>query len=165
MSIRRKPMKRHTILVTMSVLLLAIILLPASVFGQGTPGVTGAGASAFPNGATFGGVALSGLQFGMGVFIPGDGSATGQFQATLLGTSVLGQPQEIEVEGNAANGTINVNGSRTFTGTATVNMGDGTPPLTNVPFTVTATSTSLVIILNGTTLPAATLTAGSITIQ
>jgi hypothetical protein len=43
-------------------------------------------------------------------------------------------------------------------------MGNGTPPLTGVPFSVTATTQGLRIILGNTTLPAATLTAGSITL-
>jgi hypothetical protein len=157
-------MKRHAILVTTSVLTLAIILLPASVFGQGNPGVTGAGAGAFAGGASLGGVSLSGLQFGIGVLIPGDGSAAGQFQATLLGTSVLGQPQNILVQGNATSGSI-ASGSGTFSGTVTVDMGDGTPPLTNVPFTLTASSTSVLLVIGTTNLPAAAVTEGSITVQ
>ena len=40
-------MKRHTISMKLSVLLLTIILLPASVFGQDTPSLTGAGQGDF----------------------------------------------------------------------------------------------------------------------
>jgi hypothetical protein len=156
-------MKRHAIPTIMSVLTLAIILLPASVFGQDT-GVVGAGAGTFPANTALSGVSLSGLKFGMGVLIPGDTTALGQFHATLLGTSILGQPQNIEVEGDATSGTLDI-GSRTFSGTATVDMGDGTPPLTSVPFTVTATATGLVLILGTTNLPAATLSAGNIAIS
>jgi hypothetical protein len=158
-------MKRHAIPITISVLTLGIILLPASVFGQGIPGVTGAGTGAFPIGATFSGVVLSSLQFGMGTFVPGDSSAAGQLQLALLGTSLLGQPQNIEVDGEAAYGTLNVDGSRTFSGTATVDMGDGSPALTNVPFTVTATATSLLLAIENVNLPAVPLSGGTITIQ
>ncbi|SRR6266446_490372 len=157
-------MKRHdAIPTTMTVLTLAILLLPASLFGQAS-GVAGAGAGTFPANTALSGVTLSGLKFGMGVLIPGDTTANGQLQATLLGTSVLGQPQNIEVGGDATSGTLGT-GSRTFSGTATVDMGDGTPPLLNVPFTVAATAAGLVLTLGATTLPAATLTAGSITIK
>ena len=156
-------MKRHTIPLVMTVLTLAIILLPAAASAQDA-GVTGAGAGALPVNTLLNAVSVSGLQFGMGVYIPGDGSAQGQFQATLLGLSLLGLPQNIEVEGQATTGS-SPTGSRTFSGTATVDMGDGLPPLTNVPFTVTATSTTLVLILGLTNLPAATLTAGTIAIQ
>src|SRR5207249_2404720 len=51
---------------------------------------TGAGEGIFPSGAALNGIPLNGLQFGKGVDIPGDGSATGDFHALLLGTSLLG---------------------------------------------------------------------------
>jgi hypothetical protein len=44
-------------------------------------------------------------------------------------------------------------------------MGDGTPSLTGVPFTVTASAGSLGLILNGAQLPTATVNAGSIAMQ
>ena len=118
-------MKRHMIPMTMGFFTVVIILLPGSVFGQSTSGVTGAGAGAFPGSTTFSGVSVSGLQFGMGVLTPGDTTATGQLQATLLGTSLLGQTQNIEIDGDAASGAINTDGTRTFSGTATVDMSDG----------------------------------------
>src|SRR5438093_4214649 len=128
-------MKRLLISLIKSLLMVGILLLPISAFTRVTPGVTGAGAGTYPSGTTYSTVSLSSLQFGMGVFIPGDGSASGQFQATLLGTSLLGLQQNIEVEGTATNGSTGT-GSRTFSGTATVDMGDGTPPLVDIPFTV-----------------------------
>src|SRR6267143_6489389 len=137
-------MKRHMIPLTMSFLTVVIILLPASVFGQST-GLTGAGAGSFPSNTTFSGVSVSGLQFGMGVFTPGDTTAAGQFEGTLSGTSLLGQPQNIEIEGDATSGAINVDGSRTFSGTATVDMGDGSPPVTAVPFTIRASANTLLV--------------------
>jgi hypothetical protein len=158
-------MKRHMIPVTMSFLTVVILLLPACVFGQSTSGLTGAGAGAFPGSTAFSGVSVSGLQFGMGVFTPGDTTAAGQFQATLLGASALGQPQNIEIQGDAASGAINTDGSRTFSGTATVDMGDGTPPLTAVPFTVRASANTLLLTVGVNNLPVASLTAGSITID
>ena len=133
--------------------------------GSGISAVTGAGAGIFPAGSSFNGISLSGLQFGKGVGVPGDSSATGDFQALLLGTSLLGQPQNINVVGRATSGSVNPNGTATFSGLSTVDMGNGTPPLTGVPFSVTATTQGLQLILGNTTLPATTLTAGSITIQ
>ena len=81
---------------------------------------------AFPNGATFNGVPLRGLTLGQGMFIAPAGSATGQFQAVLLGSSLLGTPQNITVEGEVSSGSVAADGSATFSGTATVDMGDGT---------------------------------------
>ena len=158
-------MKRHMIPVTISFLTVVIILLPASVFGQSTSGATGAGAGIFPGNTTFSGVSVSGLQFGMGVFTPGDTTAAGQFQMTLLGTTPLGQPQNIEIDGDAASGAINVDGTRTFSGTAIVDMGDGTPPLTAVPFTVRASTNSLLLTVGVTNLPLASLTGGGVLID
>jgi hypothetical protein len=158
-------MKRHMIPMTMSFLTVVVILLPASVFGQSTSGVTGAGAGAFPGSTTFSGVSVSGLQFGTGVFIPADTTAAGQFQTTLLGTSLLGQSQNIEIQGDADSGAINTDGSRTFSGTATVDMGDGSPPLTAVPFNVKVTANTLLVTVGVNNLPLASLTAGSIIID
>src|SRR5438876_646507 len=126
---------------------------------------TGAGEGIFPSGAALNGILLNGLQFGKGVGIPGDSSATGDFQALLPGTSLLGQPQNINVVGRASSGLVNPDGTVTFSGLSTVDMGNGTPPLTGVPFSVTATTQGLQLILGNTPLPMATLTAGSITIQ
>ena len=151
-------------------LVLAAMLGPASLMAPAPAaaqdaGVTGAAEAAFPNGATFNGISLKGLTLGQGMFIAQDGSATGQFQAVLLGTSLLGAAQNITVEGEVSGGSIGSDGSATFSGTATVDMGDGTLPLSGVPFTVTASTGSLGLILNAVALPTATVTAGSITLK
>ena len=127
--------------------------------------MTGAGEATFPDGASFNGISLKGLTLGQGMFIAPDGSATGQFQAVLLGSSLLGTPQNITVEGEVGSGSVGADGSATFSGTATVDMGDGTLPLPGVPFTVTISAGSLGLTLNGVALPTATLSAGSITVK
>ena len=147
-----------------TILGLASILAPVPAAAQDT-GVTGAAEAAFPNGATFNGISLKGVTLGQGMFIAPGGSATGQFQAVLLGTSLLGAAQNITVEGEVGGGSVGADGSATFSGTATVDMGDGTLPLPGVPFTVTASAGSLGLILNAVALPTATVTAGSITIK
>ena len=144
---------------------LASVMAPAPVAGQDAAGVTGAAEAAFPNGAAFNGVPLKGLTLGHGMFIAPDGSAMGQFQAVLQGTSLLGTPQNIAVEGEVSSGSVAADGSATFSGTATVDMGDGTPALPGVPFTVTVATGSLALILNAVALPTATVTAGSITVK
>jgi len=148
-----------------AILGLASLMAPAPVAAQDAAGVTGAAEAAFPNGAAFNGVSLKGLTLGQGMYIAQDGSATGQFQAVLLGTSPLGTPQNVTVEGEVGGGSVAADGSATFSGTATVDMGDGTLPLSGVPFTVTASAGSLGLILNAVALPTATVTAGSITIK
>lgn len=149
-----------------AILGVASILAPVPVVAQSdATGVTGAGAGVFLAGATLNGIPLSGLELGKGVFITWDGTATGQFHAVLLGTSLLGQPQNIAVEGEVSSGSIGPDGSATFSGSATVDMGDDMLPLRGVPFTVTATTESLEVVLGTSTLPPATLVAGSITIE
>jgi len=140
------------------------VVAPAPVAAQDA-GVTGAAEAAFPDGATFNGISLKGLTLGQGMFIAPDGSATGPFQAVLLGTSLLGTPQNVTVEGEVRGGSVGADGSATFSGTATVDMGDGTLPLPGVPFIVTVSAGSLGLILNAVALPTATVTAGSITIK
>jgi len=144
---------------------LASPLAPAPAAAQSAAGVTGAAEATFPDGATFNGIPLRGLTLGQGMFIAPDGSATGQFQAVLLGTSPLGAAQNITVEGEVSGGSVAADGSATFSGTATVDMGDGTPALPGVPFTVTVSAGSLGLILNAVALPTATLSAGSITVK
>jgi len=151
-------------LVTAAMLGLAGLMTPARVAAQDA-GVTGAAEAAFPTGAAFNGIPLKGLTLGQGLFITQDGSAGGQFQVVLQGTSPLGTPQNVTVEGEVAGGSVGADGSATFSGSATVDMGDGTLPLAGVPFTVTASAGSLGLILNAVALPTATLTAGSITVK
>ena len=66
--------------------------------------------------------------------------------------------------GRASSGSVNPDGTATFSGLSTVDMGNGTPPLSGVPFSITATTHGLQLILGNTLLPMATLTAGSITL-
>ena len=158
-------MKRLSFLLA-TVLTIGTTLATAPVIGQGTEtGVTGAGTSIFPDGATFNGIPLRGLELGQGISIAADGTASGEFHVVLLGTSLLGQPQDIEVDGKVSSGSTGPNGSVTFSGSATVDVGDGTLPLVDVPFTVTATSDGLLLGIGTSALPPATLIAGSITIE
>ena len=99
-----------------------------------------------------------------GVFIEADGSASGTFHAVLQGTS-LGSPQELTVEGTVSDGSIGSDGRATFSGTASFDFGDGMPPLPGVPFSVIAGTDGVVLVINSTTLPAAGLTAGAVTIE
>ena len=127
--------------------------------------VTAAAAALLTGGPVLAGVSLEGMELAAGVFIDSNGSATGHFYAVLLGTSLLGQPRQIVVEGKVGEGALASGGQASFGGTATVDLGDGTAPLPAVPFSVTATADGLVLALDATTLPAAALTAGAITVE
>src|SRR5437016_3991166 len=111
-------------------------LAPASVAAQDDDAarVSGAGEATLPEDVAFYGVLLRGVQLGQGVLIAADGSAVGQFHAVLSGTSFLGLAQEIVVQGAVNAGAAGGDGTATFSGTATLNMGDGSVPVVGVPF-------------------------------
>lgn len=141
-------------------------LAPASVAAQDDAArVSGAGEATLPEGVAFYGVALSGMQLGQGVLIAADGSAVGQFHAVLSGTSVLGQPQEVTVQGEVNAGAATGDGIVTFSGNATLSMGDGSVPVVGVPFSVTTSTEGVQLVVDGATFPQANLTAGSVTIK
>ena len=153
-----------------AMLVMTIAVSPAPATAQTETSVTVGAAGTFPTGAAFSGVPLNGLRVGLGLTITGDGSAAGDFQTTLLGTSVLGQPQEIVVEGKASRGSGPAAGTATFSGTCRINMGDGTPWILSIPFTVAVAATAddkgtLTLTLGTNNLPAATITEGSMAIK
>ena len=151
-----------------AVLAAGIALCAQPATAQSATSVTGAGSAVLGNGATYNGVSLSSLKFGMGVALAAGNSATGDFESTLIGTSG-GQPRTITVTGKPTVGSGKTGGSTTFSGNGTVNMGDGSPALTGVPFALTAVPSggkgSLTLRLGSTTLPAATINAGSLTVR
>jgi hypothetical protein len=126
--------------------------------------VTAAVTGAFDAGAIFGPVALEGIEVGTGVLIEADGSASGTFHAVLQGNA-LGSAREITVEGKVSAGSMGPDGRATFSGTASIDLGDGTPPLPGVVFSVIAGTDGVALTIDSTVLPAAALTDGAITIE
>ena len=156
-------MKR--IICTLAIVLGAVgIATPLGIAEIEDVSVTAATEGVFPLGAALGPVALDHIELGTGVFISSDGSASGVFHASLLG-ALLGHRQEITVEGDVHEGAGAPGGQASFSGEASVDLGDGTPPVSGVPFSVTANSGGLVLSLGTTTLPAATLPDGALTID
>ena len=147
------------------ILVAAFAITPLYAQLAATPvAVTGAGAAAFGPGAALSGVSLSTMRFGIGVDIPGDGTASGDFQATLLGAS-----RKIVVEGKATSGSSGLAGT-TFSGTCSIDLGDGSVPATGVPFTVSVGTaangaSTLGLVLGATTLPGATVNAGAVRVK
>src|SRR5438034_8662931 len=162
----RRPVSSNVAAILL--VMLGPLALPATAREVAVVTVTAAAKGTFPNGTTYQGVSLNGLRFGTGVEIPGDTSATGEFQGTLLGTSG-GQPQNMIIEGEVSSGSAS-GGTATFSGTCSVDKGDGTPVSMGVLFTVTITTDAegrgtIVLRLGTTTLPTATVNEGSMTIQ
>ena len=154
-------MKRLTYV--LAIVLIAITTAPVTADNDARS-VTGAARGLFAAGAALGAVALQGVEMGTGVFIEADGSASGTFHAVLQGSS-LGYPREIIVEGKVSEGSVAADGRATFSGTASLDLGDGTPPLPGIAFSVTAGADGVVLAIDSTTLPAAGLTAGAVTIE
>jgi hypothetical protein len=157
-------MKRLAICLA-AALVAAVVLSPAPAWAQTETRVTGGGGGVFPSGTTFNDIPLAGLKFGMGVIISADGPAKGQFQATLLSPSA-----SIEINGKVSAGSIGSGGTATLSGACSLDLGDGNLPLLNVPFTVAVTTNAegrgaLGLVIGATSLPAATVNEGSMTIQ
>src|SRR5437899_10554852 len=110
---------------------------PAPVAAEDVAGVTGAGEAIFSGGATVSGLSLSGLTLGQGVSLAQDGSAMGQFQAVLVGASLIGVHENVTVDGEERNGCVVGAGRARCSGTATLDRCGGTGPLPGVPVTVT----------------------------
>jgi len=140
-------------------ILLAIVLAAAvsqsssRVVGAVETQVAAAGVGLFPDGATFNGIPLQGSTFGFGLRVFPDGSARGNLAIVLAGTSLLGQPQEITLEGHVERGITNPDGSVTFSGTGTLDMGDGTLPAPGISYSVTVTETGLQLTIGTSVLP------------
>jgi len=160
-------LKLHVLLAALS--FAALVLLPPAAFAQETCVTVGAG-GIYPPDTTFKGLPINGLQSGYGIGIASTGSALGQFCTVLVGINSMGLQQNVIIEGVATSGSQPAGNIATFSGTCTVNMGDGSPPLPGVPFTATITTNAfdqgtIGLILGDTTLPAATINQGSMTIQ
>ncbi|HEX7295962.1 MAG TPA: hypothetical protein VF251_09445 [Pyrinomonadaceae bacterium] len=127
--------------------------------------VTGAALATFGQGAQLGSVSLSSLQLGTGVFIEPDGNATGVYSAVLKGQSLLGQSQQITINGKVLNGEVAPDGRVYLNGIARVDLGNGTPTISGVPFSVSTIGNSVTLAIDSTALPAAQLVGGNITIN
>ena len=159
---REKTMKRIARL--LSALLVAGLAVASPAIGADETLVTGAGTGIFPGHPALYGISLNGMELGLGVIIVGDGTASGDLQALLPGTTLLGQPQTIAVEGRVATGSLNIDGSATVAGVSRVDLGNGTPALLDVPFSAVVTTQGTQLTLGVTALPAAGLTEGVIEI-
>ena len=153
-------------------LLLIVIVLGAfaALPAMAQVNITAGAGGIYPAGTTFNGVPINGLQSGYGVEISSTGSALGQFCTVLLGLNNLGLPQNIVIEGKASGGSRTASNIVTFSGSCSINMGDGTAPLLGVPFTATITTNAndqgtICLVLGLNTLPAATVNQESMSIR
>jgi hypothetical protein len=156
-------MKRITIV------LIAMLALAGSAYAQSNTSATAAAQGTYPNGTSFSGVPINAIQVASGAFISTDGTAEGHIAVSLFGTALLGTQQIISIEAEASSGSRAAANVATISGTCSVDMGDGTPRVTGVPFVATITTNAqnqgtVGLVLGATALPAATINGGSITI-
>jgi hypothetical protein len=119
----------------------------------GPVAVTAGGAGIFPAGARFNTIQLAGGTFGLGVQTDGAGTAKGDLEVQLNGNSLIGLSQWITVTGWITSGTQNPDGSMTFNGTCTLDMGDGTPPTGGLALVANLSATGLTVTVGSTALP------------
>ena len=123
--------------------------------------VTGVGAGTFPSRSNFAGIILSRFDIATGVITDADGSAVGVFHAVLAGRSLLGSARNITLEGNVTQGT----GSGGFSGLASLDLGDGVPAVSGIPFNVEIRDGSMILTIQSTLLPAARFDQGGVDIE
>ena len=100
-------------------------LQPALASAAGVTMVRGGGTGSF--GADLDGDGqIDGSQFGMSLAIRGDGSAGGSFLCLMAGRSQILGLHLMSVQGQVTGGMLNADGSATFSGTGSVNLGGGT---------------------------------------
>jgi hypothetical protein len=126
---------RKLVLLLARMLLLALFLSPLLASAQGTVRVTGGGTGTF-NADLDGDGDIDGSQFGIGVTIYANSSAKGHFLCLMAGRSDILGLSLMAVQGPVNEGNDNGNGSVTFSGVGSVNLGNGTI-FDGIPFTVT----------------------------
>jgi hypothetical protein len=155
-------MKRRTIWSAISVLAIALCLLPQPALAASKPAfVTGVGGSAFPAGTSYNGLALSSYRFGVGVTLAADGSASGDFEITLLGSQgqIVGS-----VVCKATAGSTSSSGVVTFSGTSYIELSGSSPSSAAFSASGKDKQNTMSLTIGSTTWQVATGTNGSITV-
>ena len=158
----------------LTIFLILILALGGSAYGQTAPAdtsVTSAAAGSYPAGTSYNGVPLNGLEIAAGSVIFADGSGgDGALGIRLIGVSTgLTAPQIINIDALVTGGSRTAATAATVSGTCTIDMGNGLPPVTGIPFTATIAADSnnlgaVTLVLGSTQLPAATIGDGSMTV-
>ena len=133
-------------------LLLVVPQNQAAAIGGGNV-VTAAGAGEFPTGASFQGIEIAGGTYGIGVQTTTTGTANGDLELQLNGSSLIGLSQWITITGWITSGAQNADGSMTFNGTGTLDLGDGTAPTGGLALVATLSATGLTVTIGGNAIP------------
>lgn len=133
----------------------------AAVVGEAI--ATAAAAGVFSTTPTFNGVELAGGIYGVGLRTGSD-SAYGDLHAEFTGISLIGLYQIITVTGWITSADV-VGGTINFSGTATLDMGDGPPPTGGLSLVGSMTSTGITLTVGGSALPTLPKTDGFAAIE
>ena len=158
-------MKKLICLIATIVCIAAVAYAPETSAASSTEGtVTGIGAGSFPARTSFSGINLSSFDIATGVITEADGSAQGVFHAELSGRTLLGAARLITLEGVVTQGSATP-GAASFSGLATLSLGDGLPGVPGVPFNVDTRSGSMVLTIQATTLPSSAFSQGGLEVE
>jgi len=124
-------MRRLVVLVWLT----AMIVFPVHAQAQAPTMVYGGGTGTFGRDLDGNGD-VEASQFGMGVTILGNGSARGHFLCLMAGRSDIGPFPVMSVSGPTMTGFLAADSTATFSGIATVNLGNG-QIFRGIPFQVT----------------------------
>ena len=132
--------------------------------------VSAAGEGIYPADTTFNSISIRGLEFGFGLELSDVGDKVGHIMVTLLGISSAGLEQDIVIEVEVTGGSRTAANVAVISGTCTIDMGTGTPPVPGGPFTATVTTNAndqgtIGLAIGDITLPSANVTDGSMTIR
>ena len=157
-------MKKLICLIVTIVGIAAVAYAPETSAAASTEGtVTGIGTGSFPGRTSLSGVNLTGFEIATGVITESDGSASGVFHAVLSGRTLLGTARNITLEGNVLQGTA-TQGTSSFSGLASLDLGNGLPAVPGVPFNVETQGGSMVLTIQSTVLPSTAFSQGGLDI-
>jgi hypothetical protein len=163
-------MKRKMAVLLAAASLTGALALPRPALADDQTVATAGAGGLYPAGTSFTGIHVSGLQLAFGAELNADQTGLGNFTAVLLGVSALGVDQYIVVEGEVTGGTSPGANVTVLSGTTSLDLGDGTGPIPALPFTATLTRNpannlgTVGLVVGNTTMPNATLNAGSMSI-
>jgi hypothetical protein len=119
-----------------------------------------AAAGVFSTTPNLNGVELAGGTFGIGARTAGPGDLEVQYN----GVSLIGMFQQITSTGWVTTATVN-GGTMTLTGTATLDMGDGSPPTPGLPLSASLTTSGVTVTVGSWSLPNLPKSDGFINIE
>jgi len=163
-------MKRKMAVLLAAASFTGALALPRPALADDQTVATAGAGGTYPTGTTFTGIQVNGVQLAFGAEVNADHTGLGNFTAILLGVSALGVQQNIIVEGEVTAGTTPGGNVTVLTGTTSLDLGDGSSPIPALPFTATLTRNptnnlgSVGLVVGNTTMPNASLNAGSMSV-